>query len=399
MCGRFPACVRSLARADRDARQAAAAESGCFPEESARRFSSLFHVSVYIDDATGASLDDLLFGADGSPIIEDGVHVRRASKHFQLAIQALKDFGVASSRRKEQPPAVSVESLGLEIDLEEDRMRILPSRRRSYVKAIAALLEQKSCPVDDLRSVLGKLLFAAACFPRGRRWLDPIWRLTHVKFRTHDGSVILSRNARAGLAKWSHTLQSSMADGVPLAHGAFPTFGSPETCAIYADASGQDGWCAWCAHDGRCFFTSGTWTEDELADGSFIIAEKELLASTLGLVTLAPLVGAKFVYSWTDNTNAQAAMRRLQPRSDRMRQMVDARCAWMSQAGILESAERITSSANLWADMGSRRQVQEAMGQARALDLEVVTVHPPPEWRSTSLLREGVEGRWGPSFE
>ena len=65
MCGRFPACVRSLARADRDARQAAAAESGCFPEESARRFSSLFHVSVYIDDATGASLDDLLFGADG----------------------------------------------------------------------------------------------------------------------------------------------------------------------------------------------------------------------------------------------------------------------------------------------------------------------------------------------
>ena len=43
-----------------------------------------------------------------------------------------------------------------------------------------------------------------------------------------------------------------------------------------------------------------------LDDPSFIIAEKELLASTLGLVTLAPIGGMRFVYQFTDNTNAEA---------------------------------------------------------------------------------------------
>ena len=71
------------------------------------------------------------------------------------------------------------------------------------------------------------------------------------------------------------------------------------------------------------YMCAGPWTPDEIDDPSFIIAEKELLASTLGLVTLAPVGEMRFVYQFTDNTNAEAAMRRLSPKTLRMQLLVE----------------------------------------------------------------------------
>ena len=50
----------------------------------------------------------------------------------------------------------------------------------------------------------------------------------------------------------------------------------------------------------------GAWTARER---SMLICELELLVSTIGLVTLAPLAQLNHVYSFTDNTVAMAAMR------------------------------------------------------------------------------------------
>ena len=85
--------------------------------------------------------------------------------------------------------------------------------------------------------------------------------------------------------------------GVPLAHAEFPSIGQSDVGAIYADASGLQGWAAWTMHQGEILLTHGEWTEAELADSTFTIAEKELLASTLGLVTLAPMANLRYVYT------------------------------------------------------------------------------------------------------
>ena len=52
----------------------------------------------------------------------------------------------------------------------------------------------------------------------------------------------------------------------------------------------------------------------------------------------------------------------------------------MLEHGILETSERITSKANLWADLGSREQIAEVIDQAAALDLSARRIHPAAEW-------------------
>jgi hypothetical protein len=114
-----------------------------------------------------------------------------------------------------------------------------------------------------------------------------------------------------------------------------------------------------------------------------LICELELLASTLGLVALGPLL-PRDVYSFTDNTVAEAAMRRLRAESAPMQQMLHRRTAWMHERGVLEQSRRITSAANLWADIGSRPEkggIEEVERQARRLGFGFVRVGVPGGWR------------------
>ena len=110
---------------------------------------------------------------------------------------------------------------------------------------------------------------------------------------------------------------------------------------------------------------------------------------------LAPEAGLQFVYSFTDNTNAEGAMRRLAPKTARMQAMVAARSAWMRERGVFESAERITTDRNLWADLGSRMAVAEVERQAALFDMRVRHVQPLPAWRSTTALRCGEGEAYG----
>ena len=100
------------------------------------------------------------------------------------------------------------------------------------------------------------------------------------------------------------------------------------------------------------------------------------------------MANMRYVYSFTDNTNAMSAMRRLKPRSLRAERMVAARLQWMEERSILEAAERVTTGANLWADLGSRKRANEVVRQAQALGLRVRVVEAPPEWRAAAWTDE-----------
>jgi hypothetical protein len=57
---------------------------------------------------------------------------------------------------------------------------------------------------------------------------------------------------------------------------------------------------------------------------------------------------------------------------------------------VAESAERVTSKSNLWADLGSRGRTAEVERQALALGLAFELVSPPPAWRCTAALLDSV---------
>ena len=101
-------------------------------------------------------------------------------------------------------------------------------------------------------------------------------------------------------------------------------------------------------------------------------------------MALQPLTGRECVYSFTDNTVAMAAMRNLTPSTLCMQRLTVERVAWLLERGVSEACERITSKANLWADLGSRARVGELMAQAARLQLRFRRVEAPTAWRAAS---------------
>lgn len=153
---------------------------------------------------------------------------------------------------------------------------------------------------------------------------------------------------------------------------------------------------AWTVTDGALRYVEGLWSAEERA--TLCIAELELLASTFGLVALAPWLPPCTV-SFTDNTVAAAVMRSAAPRTARLQWIAARRTLWLHQQARVEGVGRVTSRNNVWADLGSRGQLEEVLQQARALGLAVGDggsaasgasaggrVAVPAEWRDTSEL-------------
>ena len=72
-----------------------------------------------------------------------------------------------------------------------------------------------------------------------------------------------------------------------------------------------------------------------------------------------------------------------------MQQILRRRTEWMAAAGVAETARRVTSAANLWADIGSRPEkggLAEVARQAALLGLRFREVAVPTGWRDTSGL-------------
>ena len=354
--------------------------------------SSLSFSAWYIDDGLGASFDDDVSDASGAPIFVGGLRLRRADAHFDCAVAALESLGFTSALLKEQRPAGSITSLGVDLSLVTRTVKLTDSKRKKYAKRIREMLAEASTSHEELLALLGRLGFASCFYPRGRQWLHAAWRAMRVRFRTASARVILSRKAREGLLQWARELESLEHAGVPLGRVArLPAPSSGEAAVIYADASSTFGWAAWTVSDETLLMTCGEWSQEQ--KDRLTIAELELLASTYGLVALAPLVGRRAVYSFTDNTVAQANMRQLTPSSEAAQHLCAARCEWLLQHGHEEVAARISSESNLWADLGSRAVVDEAERQAAGLGLAVRRVEVAADWLALVQSLAGVGGR------
>ena len=368
-------------------RRAAAAAAGANAEEEAESFTSLFSFGIYIDDAAASSIDDAIYDGDGSPLMRDGIHIHRAQLHWEAALAELASLGYESEPSKEQPPSDRLDVLGVGINLESQRMTLLPRKRKSYAERASAMAARDVCSKADLLALLGRLSFASCCFPRGRSWLNAAWRSLRAKYRltSSEDLVKLSPAAREGFAKWAAELSAKQHDGVPLASRAMGAVGDAGVGAIYADAS-DVGYAAWTVHERELVYVVGEWSA--VVRDTVPIHGKELQASTLGLVALADECGMRDVWSFTDNIVAQYAMRDGTSRSHEMQPLIERRSSWMLHRGILEASERITSKANLWADLGSREQISEVVKQAAALGFSERRLPLPAGWM------EAFEADW-----
>jgi hypothetical protein len=353
------------------------AAAGAGEEETADRFACLHAVGMYVDDLAHASIDDALVDADGEPVMRGGVQLRRAQAHFEAAKAAFRDLGLEPT--KEQAPSTSATLLGVELDLQAGTLKLTERKRGSYARQSRELARRRTCQRDELIELLGKLNFAATCYPRGRQWSHAPWRSARARYRASDGTVVLSSAARRSLLQWADELERPGHEGVPLARrNRFPATRSGEAAVIYADASGETGFGAWTVVGDELLYLDGEWSAEER---ELLICDLELAASTFGLVALQPIAAKAFVYSYTDNTVAMAAMRGLTPSTLAMQSLTAARVEWMLDHGVAEAAERVTSKANLWADLASRGRTDDVLRQAEALGLRHRRVDVPAEWR------------------
>ena len=180
-------------------------------------------------------------------------------------------YGFESAPDNEQRPRLMVVALGVEMDLERLRMRLSSDKRLRYAAQIERLLAARLARRDDFRTLMGRLTFAAQCYPLGRQWLHVPWRAALAAFRTECGSVVLGRGVQGDLRLWLAALRDSSHDGVPMASsGAFPPVGSNGCGAIYADASGSIGYAAWtmALRDGvpTVMMVEGEWSASERGD-------------------------------------------------------------------------------------------------------------------------------------
>jgi hypothetical protein len=244
----------------------------------------------------------------------------------------LRRFGHSSKPSKEQPPATAIELLGVSIDLLADTVRLTDGKRSRYAALAESAAQRTSLKLREHQRLLGRLQFAAQCYPRGRQWLHAALRVSKACFRLDGGCVPVTSRVRADQRRWVAELRREEHEGVPLACvRAVAAAGEPGTCSIYADASGSIGWAAWTVHEGDLLLTGGVWSE-AVREG-LLICEKELFASSAGLATLAAACGATDVWSFTDNANALAAMRSNAPTTLRMQQLVAARLETVDAQG------------------------------------------------------------------
>ena len=352
----------------------------------------LFWCALYIDDEMGTSADDLLFDASGAPVLDaEGVQQRRAAAHFAVARAVLARYGWSSESSKEQPPAEAVEALGMLVELADaGRLSLTRAKRERYAAAASAAAASTSLSPGAVLRLVGRLQFAAQCYPVGRQQLHSTWRMARVSSRRRDGCVPVSPGAREELLWWATELRRPCHEGVPLARCGARSL-EEGASAVYADAS-DDGFAAWTlSPEGEVLLMGGLWSAAERA---LTIADRELLASTWGLVGFAACLPAHVV-SFTDNTVCEGAMRTLAPRGGVAQLITARRTAWLHATGRMEYSRRITTHANLWADIGSRPEyggVSEVARQAAMLGLRSRVL--PVPWRDTTALLSPESTRW-----
>ena len=353
------------------------------------RWAVLHVCGQFVDDCGGASIDDPLFDSLGRPMLDsEGVQMTRAQVHLEIVEDVFDAFGHLSSPEKRMF-GEQIDLLGVDLDLDLGFMRLSEVKRARYAALCRSVSTRRSeVPLAEFRELLGKLTFASIVYPKGRQWVAPCWRSFKIAlkrslvFRPEHRMVFISKHVRAALQRWATELEDPEHVGVPMACREWvPAYGAPGVGVIYADASGEEGWAAWTFASGVVYMVSGVWGE---LDRELIIADKELVASTVGLFVLGEALQFKYVWEYTDNTVALSAIRSLTPSTPLSQRLCAARVIWCSDRSVFVMGERITSANNEWADIGSRPVTRGGPAavatMAHELGLEFVDFHVV-DWR------------------
>ena len=85
------------------------------------------------------------------------------------------------------------------------------------------------------------------------------------------------------------------------------------------------------------------------------------------------------------------------PRAPVAQLIATRRTQWLFEHAVVECAARVTTTANLWADVGSRPDLggaAEVARQALRLGRRVLHVAVPASWRDTADLTGGSADSW-----
>jgi hypothetical protein len=353
------------------------------------RWAVLHVCGQFVDDCGGASIDDLIFNGLGHPVLDsEGQRVTRARAHLEIVEDVFDTFGHISSPEKKVFGA-QIDLLGVDLDLDSGFMKLSEGKRLRYALLCRTVSVSKGgVPMAEFRELLGKLTFASIVYPKGRQWVAPCWRSFKMAsrrsllFRPGAQVIFITRHVREALQRWAAELEDPAHVGVPMACREWvPLYGAPGVGVIYADASGEEGWAAWTFSSGVVYMVSGVWGP---LDRDLIIADKELVASTVGLFVLGEALQFQYVWEYTDNTVALSAIRSLTPSTPLSQRLCAARVIWCSDRSVFVMGERITSANNEWADIGSRPVTRggpaAVAAMAHELGLEFIDFHVV-EWR------------------
>ena len=374
-----------------------AAEAGERLEEQTR--SEVGSCGIYVDDGSGASVDDVLVDRKGRVARKagpdergrEGAHraaaMRRAEAHFLAATRAVAATGHVSEVSKEVAPREKIVTLGMELDVRgEGRMRLSEWKRKRYAQRVDAVLGQgEACDREPFEAMMHRLLFASCAMPVGRQYLNPLFRVAKAKFRLSGGRVRITTRVRQALGWWATNLRGEH-EGVPLAcRKGFPPVGDERLVVTYSDASGGFGFGGWAEWKGRILYVSGEWSDEERA--ALHINVKELFAMSATLAAVMAATGATYVMEFTDNTAAEGAARRTAPSAVQLQQLVQRRVALLRSRGAYSRVERVGTHENLWADLISRRNGEAVFRrQVEEMGMEAVRLAVPDDWRDTTGL-------------
>ena len=384
--------------------------------------SVLSFIMTYVDDVGAASVDDLLFEQDGTPVYgawcatreafepcgvdhPSAVHIRRPDAHYWTALRTIESFGHTSAEGKGVSPRLQMDLLGVHIDVAAQQQRLTELKARTYGDAASGVLSSPAMASGSLKvdyntfnSLVHKLLHASSTVVLGRQHLHHCLAARHVDNRLRGNAVILHHAQRTELEWWLLQFQDPTRHCLPLASRCvFPLAGDEGTVVAYSDAAREiaqpstSGFGAWTVLDDTFYYLHGLWSIFEL--NTYSINVLELAAESMGtfaFIAQAKALGRRVSHSidFVDNTAAEYSADRGKPSSARMRSLVQQRFDALDTAHVFSAVDRITSKDNEWADALSRgdQRAADVVRFARAAGLSVHRLYPTAQWRDLSHL-------------
>ena len=108
----------------------------------------------YVDDFVGAELDQLAWDA------------------YHFLTKLLRDLQVQTSPEKKVPPTTRLEFLGTTFDSEKMTMEIPPAKLKEIKQELQVWGKKERATRREMKSLIGKLQFAARCVRSGRIFLS-----------------------------------------------------------------------------------------------------------------------------------------------------------------------------------------------------------------------------------